>query len=106
MDDAGDLVGVDRLHDLGHLGDVATVEGDGVHGGVEAGTRGRKVEGDDLLAAVEELANDTGADEAGASGNHDCHKGVRSCDRGGLGIMIQRDSGYGKGSSAGAGMDV
>ena len=60
MDDAGDLVGVDGFHEVGHLGDVATIEGDGVHGGVEAGPRRGEVEGDDLLAAVEELADDAG----------------------------------------------
>ena len=78
VDDAGDLVGVDGLHQVGHVGDVATVEGHGVHAGIEGGARGRKVEGDDLLPAFEELADDAGADEAGTAGDHDCHKGVRS----------------------------
>ena len=83
MDDAGDLMGVDRLHQVGHVGDISTVEGHGVHAGIEGGARGREVEGDDLLPALEELADDAGPDEAGAAGDHDCHKGVRSCCWGG-----------------------
>ena len=77
------LVGVDGLHQLGHVGDIATVEGHGVHAGIEGGARGREVEGDDFLPALKELANDAGPDEASTAGDHDCHKGVRSCCWGG-----------------------
>ena len=52
VDDAGDVMGVDGLHQVGHVGDVAAVEGDGIHAGIEGGARRGEVEGDDILPAL------------------------------------------------------
>ena len=75
VDDAGYVVSVHGLQQVGKLGNVATVEGYvgqvAVQGQVAAGRR--QVKGHDGLAPFLQLANDAGANQAVAPGYHDGH---------------------------------
>ena len=70
VNDALDAVGVDGLHQLGQLGDIAPVELDPVEIRLKVGARRGEVEADHLLAAFQQLADYPVADEPGPAGHH------------------------------------
>ena len=73
MDYAVNAVAVDGFQEVVQAGDVAAIDGDAVHHGLQVGARGSEVEADDVLAAFDELADDAVADEPGAAGDHHGH---------------------------------
>ena len=73
MDDLMNLVGIDRLQQLGYLGHVTAIQFDAVQVGCQVGPRRSQVKADYLLAPIQKHANNSVADKAGAAGDHYRH---------------------------------